>query len=368
MLSKRLQSLDALRGLIMVLMALDHANAFIAHKHSSGEYWGGSFPTYPDTLAFMTRFVTHLSAPGFAFLMGVGMVLFAMSRMDKGWGKQRIRQHFVIRGVILMVLQLTIINLAWSLGPNWNLDWYFGVLFALGGSMIIGSLFLWLKPRYLLVITITLFIGNEMLVPEMSRWGRWYSFTEHVLMVAGGDGRNGWWVNYPIIQWLEMVMFGMVFGHMIHTNREQTLKWAGVLGIVFLLAFAVIRYVDGFGNIRSRDGDNWIDVLNLVKYPPSLAFSLLTMGVNLILLSVFERIVAYKDRLLYILEIIGRVPLMFYIIHLYLYALIGKIVAPDGMNIASMYPYWLLGLLILLRMCWKYGQIKRGGFWLWRYL
>ena len=86
----RLFAPDALRGLIITLMALDHASLFIAHKHSSGEMWGGPYPVYTDTLAFLTRFVTHFCAPGFFFLMGVGMALLALSRQEQGWSKWRI--------------------------------------------------------------------------------------------------------------------------------------------------------------------------------------------------------------------------------------------------------------------------------------
>lgn len=85
--SERLFALDALRGLIMLLMALDHANWFIAQKHSTGEHWGGPYPIYSDALPFLTRLVTHPCAPGFAFLMGVGMLLFAKSRKAHGWSK-----------------------------------------------------------------------------------------------------------------------------------------------------------------------------------------------------------------------------------------------------------------------------------------
>jgi len=93
----RLFSIDALRGLIMVLMALDHANYFITNLHSIGEYWGGSpLPVYNDPLVFLTRFVTHLAAPGFFFLMGTGMILFANSRQKQGWKKSAIIQHFFV--------------------------------------------------------------------------------------------------------------------------------------------------------------------------------------------------------------------------------------------------------------------------------
>ena len=142
----RLIPLDALRGLVMVLMALDHANHFIAQQHSPGEYWGGPFPAYHSALAFLTRLVTHLSAPGFFFLMGVGMVLFADSRRKRGWGEGAIVRHLLVRGGLLVVLQLLVVNRAWELSPGgWGLDIYIGVLFALGGTMILGSALLWLR-------------------------------------------------------------------------------------------------------------------------------------------------------------------------------------------------------------------------------
>ncbi len=100
----RLLPLDLLRGLLMVLMALDHANFHIAQQHSSGEYWGGYFPAFSTPIHFLFRFVTHFSAPGFFFTMGVGMVLFASSRKKKGWKEPKIWGHFLLRGFVLIAL------------------------------------------------------------------------------------------------------------------------------------------------------------------------------------------------------------------------------------------------------------------------
>ena len=137
----RLFAVDALRGLIIVFMALDHANHFIAQTHSPGEYFGGAFPVFYDPLAFLTRFVAQLCAPGFFFLMGAGMVLFANSRRESGWDERRLVRHFWIRGLVLIALQLLIVNRAWELSPGgWGVDWYVGVLSALGGGLILGSL------------------------------------------------------------------------------------------------------------------------------------------------------------------------------------------------------------------------------------
>jgi uncharacterized membrane protein len=196
-------------------MALDHANHVVAQQHSPGEYWGGPLPVYPDALAFLTRFVTHLCAPGFFFLMGVGIVLFADSRRRRGWDEGTIGAHFLIRGVLLIALQFLIVNRAWELSPGgWVPDVYVGVLFALGGAMILsGGTLLWLGPWYLLGLTLALLIGTELLTPNSALWERPFPLVQQLLLVPGGDA--GLWVNYPLLPWLGLVTFGMAFGHWV---------------------------------------------------------------------------------------------------------------------------------------------------------
>jgi uncharacterized membrane protein len=355
--ASRLFPVDALRGLIIVFMALDHANHFVAQKHSPGEYWGGAFPVYYDPLAFLTRLVTHPVAPGFSFLMGVGMALFAHSRRERGWSRWAITRHFLIRGTVLIALQLLVVNFAWALSPTgWGVDFYFGVLVALGSGMILGSLLLWLKPRYLLVLALALLVGAELLTPDPSRWGPNFSLPVSVLFVPAGQ--NGWWVTYPVLQWVELVVFGLVFGNWLAQDPGKAFRRAIAFGGAFLLAFVVIRFLDGFGNIRPRMGNSWIDFLNQVKYPPSMTFTLMTTGVNLILLWCLSRANELAQRILQPLAVFGRVPLFFYVLHLFLYAAIGYLAAPNGTSIPIMVPFWLLGLLILFPLSLWYGRFK----------
>ncbi len=355
--TRRYLALDALRGLIVMLMALDHANYFVAQRHSTGEHWGGDFPVYGDALSFLTRLVTHPVAPGFSFLMGVGMALFAASRRSRGWSERKIVTHFLIRGLVLIGLQLTVVNFAWKTGPQSSPDIYQGVLIALGGGMILGTLFLRLGPGWLLAIAALLSVGTELAHPGPAQWG--LNFDQPLGLIFGySGGSDFYWSNYPILPWLELVILGLAFGKWMLADASKAFARSMVLGAAFILAFVLLRIPDGFGNIRPRAGDDWIGYLNVVKYPPALTFTLLTMGFNLVVLGLLARASGVTARALELPAVLGRVPMFFYATHLYLYSGLGAWLAPDGTSIGVMYLYWLGGLLALFPLCLWYGNFK----------
>ncbi len=354
----RLFPLDALRGLIIVFMALDHANYFIARQHSSGEHWGGTFPVYDSALPFLTRLVTHFSAPGFFFLMGTGMFLFSESRRERGWKSWQVLSHFLIRGSVLIALQLFVINPIWKAGPESFPEFYIGVLVALGGTMILGSMFLGLSPVMLLPLTLSLVIGTEFLHPAPEMWGQLNNEPWNLILIrSGGDGNL--WSNYPVLPWLELVVFGILFGSWLRANERKAYQKGLWIGIVLLILFIFIRYADGFGNVRPRAGNSWIDFLNVVKYPPSMSFTLLTMGVNLIVLWGFSRAGKFVKTLSKPLVVFGSVPLFIYVLHLLMYMLMGRSLKPFGSSIPEMLPFWLVGLTILYPVAILYRGIKR---------
>jgi uncharacterized membrane protein len=356
--SPRLFALDTLRGLLVVLMALDHANHFVAHKHPPGEIWDGVFPVYYDPLTFLTRLVTHLAAPGFFLLMGAGMVLFVRARRERGWGRWAIIRHFWTRGLVLIGLQLLIVNRAWELSPGgWGIRIYVGVLCALGGAMILGSLLVWLRPAYLLALTLALFVGIELTHPGLGMWGTVSHAPLNVILLWPG-GTPDLWAYYPVLPWLELVTLGMVFGHWLAESPRKAFSRAWKLGLALLAAFVLVRALDGFGNVRPRMGNSWIDFLNPVKYPPSMAFTLMTTGVNLILLWAFSRADGWARRIFWPLAVYGRTPLLFYVLHLFLYLGIGRLFVPNGTSIPWMIPFWMLGLFVLFPLCLGYGWLK----------
>jgi uncharacterized membrane protein len=355
----RLYAVDALRGLLMALMALDHANHFVAHKHPPGEIWDGVFPVYYDPLTFITRLVTHLAAPGFFLLMGIGMALLTRSRRERGWSRWAVLRHFWVRGLVLILFQLLVVNRAWELSPGgWGIRVYVGVLCALGGTMILGSLLVWLKPAYLAALALALLVGIEFTHPGLGMWGAVSHAPPAVIWLWPG-GTPTLYALYPILPWLELVVLGLAFGHWLAESPRKALGLAWKLGLAFLVAFVLVRTLDGFGNVRPRMGNTWIDFLNPVKYPPSMAFTLMTTGVNLILLWAFSRIGERMQRLLWPLVTLGRTPLLFYVLHLFLYLGMGRLFTPHGTSIPWMLPFWLLGLVFLFPLCWWYGELKR---------
>jgi uncharacterized membrane protein len=223
-------------------------------------------------------------------------------------------------------------------------------------------LLLWLKPRYLLTLTIVLLIGMELLTPAPNQWGTRLGWLARIFLVPGGvvgsAGETILWSNYPVLPWLELVTLGIVFGKWLGDDPRKAFSLAWKLGAAFLVAFVAVRYLNGFGNIRPRMSNSWIDFLNPVKYPPSIAYTLMTTGVNLIVLWLFSRARALAQNVFQPLVVFGRTPLFFYVLHLFLYAGQGNLLAPRGTSIPTMYPIWLLGLLILYPVCRLYGRLK----------
>ena len=364
----RLLSLDAVRGLLMILMAIDHANYFIAHKHPVGPFWSMPMPQYKSMLGFLTRFVTHPCAAGFFFLMGVGMILFAESRRHLGWTEGKIMRHFISRGFLLIILQQFLEDPAWLLGPTYTVKapgggetvWFhFGVLYALGAAMIIAALLLRFASAMLMSLSLIIVIVPQFLIPEPSKSDYLYSPLLRLILIPGQTGIMQ--VFYSVLPWLGLAGFGLVFGKWILQGYSRAYRRALIVGMAFVILFFVVRIGGGFGNIHPPDGSGWIGFLNVTKYPPSIAFLLLTLGANLLFLVLFSHSGAGLERWGKPLLVFGRTALFFYIVHLYLYALIGLAVAGEkGTGFPMMYLLWFAGLVFLYPICRWYGNFKKG--------
>ncbi|MBN2432418.1 MAG: DUF1624 domain-containing protein [Acidobacteria bacterium] len=363
----RLLSMDALRGLIMVLMAVDHASYFIARVHP-GEFWGSALPRYADALAFLTRWITHLCAPGFFFLMGAGMVLFAAARRQAGWTERRIVRFFVTRGILLILLQLCLENPAWLLGrlgsrqplmdpPGGGGDvlLHFGVLYGLGATMIAFAFLMRARTMVIVLLSLGAILATQWLTPSAAETGVLFSPWLRLLLIPGHTGV--WQSFYPLVPWLGVTGLGVMFGRVLIHQGERAFRHVLPAGAGFLALFVLLRWAGGFGNFHPWES-GWIGFFNVTKYPPSLAFLLVTLGLNFLLLFVFHKMEAALPRAARPLLVFGRSPLFFYIVHLYVYGLMG-LAFPDGTGYAVMYLFWLIGLIVLFPLCVWYGRFKR---------
>ncbi len=371
MKSERFVSLDLFRGLIMVIMALDHTSYFVAKIHYF-EFWGLALPHFPDAVSFITRFATHICAPGFFFLMGTGMILLADSRRNQGWPERKITRFLLTRGFILVLLQFFLENPAWLIsllsdksqslssiavpGGGEEIRLFFGVLYALGMSMVIWALLLRLKSSFILALSIASILLTQILIPSANNVEKLYSPVLRVLLIPGQTGMIN--ALYPLIPWLGITGLGIVFGRELLKNRKNTHNWTLLIGMASVILFLIVRVLGSYGNIHSPSGTGLVAFLNLTKYPPSLAFILLFTGLNCIFLYLLAKWETVLEKWAKPLLIFGQTALFFYIVHLYLYAFIG-IAFPQGTGYGLFYLIWLGGLVALYPLCFLYRRFKR---------
>ena len=369
--AERQNALDAHRGLIIVLMAIDHASMFIARAHSR-EFWGVALPVYPDGYWFWTRWITHICAPGFFFLMGMGMTLFADGRLKAGWGEGKIAGFFVIRGFILIILQIFVENAAWMVGdlpareafvivrgsiPGAGGDGflYLGVLYALGGSMALWGLMLRRSSALIGIVSMAAMLLTQIVIPGPGKSGTPIHPVLELFLIPGRT--DGLIVFYPVVPWLGVTGLGLIFGRLAKTDPGRMRRIAGSAGIVLLALFLLIRESAGFGNLNEVP-TGWMGFLNVVKYPPSLAFLTVTLGLNFLLISGWGLAEPYVRNPHNPLLVFGRAALFFYLAHLWFYGLLGFFF-PEGSSLAAMYLVWLAGLIFLYPLCYWYNDYRR---------
>lgn len=373
----RTDSIDLLRGFIIMLMAIDHTSGMVARTHFT-EVWGFPFAGYETLGWWFTRFVSHLCAPGFFFLMGMSIYLFAQKRLKQSWRDSQIRQYFFKRGGLILLFMFFLEFPAWALSGFFSqmpktenmmpLPGYFEggfflpttVLYGLGMCMIIGA-FLWkLNKKFLLSISIVSFLlsawqinrldPNDVLNPIQ------------VLLTTPGLSQGAMSL-YPVIPWIGVCTFGMLWAKLLETKKDKIYPISLFTGMAFLLIFLVLRFFQ-IGNFQQNPFDDWISFFTLIKYPPSITFILSACGINLILFYIFSKFTTTP--LLKPVKLFGQTAMFFYILHLYLYALIGA-AFPLGCSIYVLYLVWALGLFLLYFPCFYFKDFKqkkpKGSIW-----
>jgi uncharacterized membrane protein len=372
----RLVSVDVLRGLVMVLMALDHTRDFMSSLRFPPEDMAHAYGAL-----FFTRFITHYCAPVFAFLAGTGAFLSTR----RGKSVQQLSRFFLTRGLWLVLLELTIIDLAWGFVP-WA---HGGVIWILGWTMVAMALIVRLPARWIAILGLSMIATHNLLDRiNPASFGRFYWLW--MLLHTPGPipltGHFSFSVRYVLIPWVGVMAAGFAFGNLL--QRPDRRKWILRIGIFATALFFALRGLNLYGNGIAglpfgfpRSAGPWsvqptlsltaISFFNVLKYPPSLDYLLVTLGPALILLGLLDG--AKADRgLSRILLVYGRVPLFYYVLHLYLLHLMaiavslafhqpiwhGTVIADSaqrplgyGHGLPFIYAMWILAVAFLYLPC-----------------
>lgn len=319
--STRLHSIDALRGLVILIMLLDHVReTFYLHRQVSDPM--DVLQTEP--LLFLNRTLAHLCAPVFILLTGLSAFLYE----EKQRGRAAVSGFLFKRGLFLVALEVTLVNFAWTfqLPPSVI---YLQVIWAIGLSMLALSALLWL-PRTVLIGLALLLIGGHNLLdslhfPDAS----WLHIPWAVLhdrgWIALSEGLR-LRTSYPVLPWIGVIALGYAIGPWFARASDATQRQRRLMlcGGGALLAFLILRLLNGYGEKPWVLGDSTVQTLmsffNITKYPPSLLFLSLTLGFGLLLLVLFER--REEGRALRWLAVFGAAPMFFYLLHLYVLKLL----------------------------------------------
>jgi len=379
----RIESVDVVRGIIMILMALDHTRDFFGVRTDPT-----NVATTTVTL-FFTRWITHFCAPTFFLLTGVGSAL----SLAKGTTRE-LSRFLLTRGIWLIVLEIVVLR---CLGFQFNFDYRvtgLTVLWALGWSMIALSALVYVPTKLVAAIGVALIVGHNALDGIRSTNPIWVALhqpgfllrtPEHVVFVA-----------YPLIPWIGVTAVGFALGQVYSWDATRRRSFLTRLGLGLALLFLVLRTLNVYGDPvpwspQASMSRTVISFLNTTKYPPSLLFLLMTLGVTLLGLRAFDGSVpaALRPALRF-----GKVPLFFFLLHLPLIHLVAVVTSlarygsvhwffespsldrypftlpPEwGYSLPVVYAAWILVLVLLYPVCAWFADVKsrKRAVWL-RYL
>lgn len=314
--TSRLTSIDALRGLVILFMLLDHVReTFFLHRQVLDPMDVSS----TEPALFFSRTLAHLCAPVFIFLTGLSAFLYG----EKASGRAAVSAFLFKRGLFLVVLEFTLVNFAWTFQVPPTVI-YLQVIWAIGLSMLALSLLVWLPRGLLIALGLVLICGHNLLdnlhfAADSAMHVPWAILHDRGWLQVSEDLRLR--TSYPLLPWIGVIALGYAAGSWFARTADAAGRQQMLLGwgLGSLLVFVVVRAGNGYGEKSWAVGSTWLEtlmgILNITKYPPSLAFLALTLGLGLLLLLVFER--GQGNRWLKALTVYGGAPMFFYLLHLY---------------------------------------------------
>jgi len=329
---RRIHSIDITRGVVMVLMAIDHVRVY------AGVPAGGPRPG-----VFFTRWITNFVAPAFAFLSGTSAYLLGQRLGNRG----ALSRYLVTRGLILVLLELTVIRVAWTFNFDFGHYLLAGVIWMLGWCMVLLAALVWLPIPVIGafgVAVIALHNLMDFLSPATltTLQGSSLSWLWQILYFGGPIqlGQNGptLMVLYSIVPWIGVMAAGYAFGAVMTLESERRNRICVAVGASAIVLFLLLRMIDGYGDPRHWHATaptpmpTAFRFINTSKYPASLQFLLMTLGPTILLLPLAERA---RGKMGEIFEIFGRVPMFYYLIHIpviHLAAVIVSLVREGRVN------------------------------------
>ena len=384
----RVPSIDLLRGLVMILMALDHVRMYFGY---------GTWYAEPTDLAtttpalFFTRWITHFCAPVFVFLAGASASLVGTKREST----RGLSGYLLTRGLWLIFAEIVIITFAWTFDIAYSFI-ILQVIWAIGISLVALAALVFLPNPLILAIGVVLVLGHNLLDGIRSQGNGisdlvWYALHQRQTILIGNHLVN---FVYPVLPWIGVMALGYVCGLLYKPGvpAEQRRRWLLAIGISATLLFLLLRGFNLYGepfrwSVQASSIFTLISFLNLTKYPPSLHFLLMTLGPALIFLSVTESITARAAKPFLVF---GRVPFFFYVVHLYLIhalatlwlassgqdwhayilsaqALQSGTLMRFGLDLSKVYLVWMIVIAMLYPLCSWYQRYKannRTRWWL----
>lgn len=392
--SSRLTSLDAWRGLIMVMMALDHVRDFV---HA------GAMTGSPEDLAtttpilFLTRWLTHFCAPVFMFAAGAGVFL----KLQREGSKAKLSWYLLTRGVWLVLLELTIMRLAMNFSIDLQYPVLLLVLWALGMCMVVLAALMHLPMPAIAIVSAVLILGHNAVdgvrAAQLGVWPwLWNVLHQQGVFIVGGVPVV---TAYPLVPWIGVMAAGFCFGPVLRMAPPARQRVMIRSGLALIAGFVILRTFNLYGEPShwSPQGSAAMSVVSFLratKYPPSLIFLMMTMGPALLVLAWLDRLDWSKQ---HPLNVIGRVPLFYYVIHFWLIHLVAsalafvthgsaslawlfmplpsmggpaKLFPPDfGYPLWAAYVVWIAVVLMMYPLCRWFAALKaRHTGWWWGYL
>lgn len=376
----RISSIDITRGIIMVIMALDHTRDFF---HSTAFVFDPTDLSKTSMALFFTRWITHFCMPAFVLLAGTATRI-SLNRKSK----KQLSIFLLSRGLWMILLELVVMRFALSFNFYYDVT-ILGILWLFGTCMILLSMLIFLSDRTLLVLGLVLTVGHDLarLIPLEPSNPLFVSWT--ILMNVGFlslSPSKGLIVSYPTLPWLGIMLLGYALGKLYSVNvgqqeRQRTLLQLGASTIVL---FILLRLLNFYGDptpwsVQKNGMFTFLSFLNTTKYPVSLSFTLMTLGPVLLLLATWEKV---NSKVLQPFLTIGRVPLFYFIGHFYLIhtsALVffmyktgksfsqidlhfaksfGGITPEGGYSLRWVYVAWFSVVLVMYVLCKWYERYK----------